>query len=86
MLVSLMTFFILYALASLNILVPDRPKNYKYNRRLFLLLHGLNMELDLQSLFGSCVQLYSLAADPATPRSPTPAIGLICEGAIGQPR
>jgi hypothetical protein len=41
------------------------------------LTHGLNMELDLQSLFDSCVQLYSLAE--------TPAFGLIYEGAIGQP-
>ncbi len=49
------------------------------------LLIGLNMELDLQSLFGLlCIQLYSLAAAPQLP--PTPAFGIIYEGAIGQPR
>ncbi len=46
--------------------------------------HRLNMELDLQSLLGSCVQLYSLAETPQIPLS-TP-FGLIYEGAIGQPR
>jgi hypothetical protein len=50
--------------------------------------HGLNMELDLQSLFGLLctvsVQLYSLAEVPQLP--PTPAFGLIYESAIGQPR
>ncbi len=44
------------------------------------------MELDLQSLFG--LHVYTTAVligwDPATP--PSPAFGLICEGAIGQPR
>ncbi len=33
---------------------------------------------------GSCVQLYSLAETPQHP--PSPAFGLIYEGAIGQPR
>jgi hypothetical protein len=42
------------------------------------------MELDLQSLLGSCVQLYSLAETPQLP--PPPEFGLIYEGAIGQPR
>ncbi len=32
--------------------------------------HRLNMELDFQSLFGSCVQLYSLAETPQLPPSP----------------
>ncbi len=46
----------------------------------------LNMELDLQSYLGSCVdvELYSLAETPQLP--PPPAFGLIYEGAIGQPR
>jgi len=40
------------------------------------------MELDLQSLFGSCVQLYSLAESPQLSPLP-PATGLIYKGAIG---
>jgi hypothetical protein len=36
---------------------------------------------------GSCVKLYSLAETPQLPPPPTPsAVGLIYEGAIGQPR
>ncbi len=47
---------------------------------------GLNMELDLQILFGLlCTAVYSLAETPQPPPSP-PAFGLISEGAIGQPR
>ncbi len=44
------------------------------------------MELDLQRLFGlhACAQLYSFAENPQL--SPSPAFGLIYEGAIGQPR
>jgi hypothetical protein len=42
------------------------------------------MELDLQSLLGSCVHLYSLAETSQLP--PPPAFGLLYEGAIGQPR
>jgi hypothetical protein len=49
--------------------------------------HRLNMELDLQSLFGlhehSCTQWQR----PRNPPSPSArALGLIYEGAIGQPR
>ncbi len=51
------------------------------------LTHRLNMELDLQSLFGlhvhSCTHL--LRPRKTLPPSP-PAFGLIYEGAIGQPR
>jgi hypothetical protein len=43
------------------------------------------MELDLQSLFEPCVQLYSLAESPQLPPPPSP-FELIYEGAIGQPR
>jgi hypothetical protein len=44
--------------------------------------HALNMELDLQSLFGLlCTALFPLAETPELP-----AFGLIFEGAIGQPR
>jgi hypothetical protein len=32
--------------------------------------HSLNMELDLQSLLDSCVQLYPLAETPQLPPSP----------------
>ncbi len=48
--------------------------------------HRFNTKLDLQSLFGLLVTsvLYSLAETPQLP--PSPAVGLICEGAIGQPR
>jgi hypothetical protein len=35
-----------------------------------MLYTRLNMELDLQSLLGSCVQLYSLAETPQLPPSP----------------
>jgi hypothetical protein len=34
-------------------------------------------------IWAPCAQLYSLAE---TPQHPPPAFGLICEGAIGQPR
>jgi hypothetical protein len=47
-------------------------------------MHMLNMELDLQSLFGLRVQRYSMAETPHLP--PLPIFGLINEGAIGQPR
>jgi hypothetical protein len=51
------------------------PKNLKANHR----AHRINMELDLQSLFGlrvhSCIHWLR-----------DPAFGLIYEGAIGQPR
>jgi hypothetical protein len=39
------------------------------------------MELDLPSLFGLLCTAFLIGCDPATPR-----IGLIYEGAIGQPR
>ncbi len=45
-------------------------QHFKLEATLPLLLwwdHRLNMELDLQSLFGSCVQLYSLAETPLPP-------------------
>ncbi len=45
--------------------------------------HRLNMELDLQSLLGSFVQLYPLAETPQLP--PSPRIW-VYEGATGQPR
>jgi hypothetical protein len=41
------------------------------------LYHMLNMELDLQSYLGYCVQLYSLAETQPLP--PPPAFGLIYE-------
>ncbi len=50
--------------------------------------HRLNMEVDLQSLFGLrvtwCAQLYSLVETPQPPY--LPALGLVYEGAIGQQR
>ncbi len=50
--------------------------------------HKLNMEVDLQSLFGLrvpwCAKLYSLAEPRNSP--PPPAFGLVFEGAIGQQR
>jgi hypothetical protein len=49
----------------------------------------LNMELDLQSLFGLHVHSCSYWLRPrnaTTPLPPYPAFGLIYEGAIGQPR
>ncbi len=49
--------------------------------------HMLNMELDLQSLFGApCAQLYSLAESFQFQPPPPPTFGLINEGAICQPR
>ncbi len=51
------------------------------------------MELDPRSpefICTQCVQLYSFAetqqATPLPPPPPTPAFGLIYDGAIGQPR
>ncbi len=47
--------------------------------------HRLNMELDLQSLFGLlCTAVLRLAETPQLPLPP--AFGLIYEAAIGQPR
>jgi hypothetical protein len=43
----------------------------------------LNIELDLQSLFGLHVQLYT-ASLAERPQSPPPAFGLENEGAIGR--
>jgi hypothetical protein len=47
--------------------------------------HRLNMELDLQSLFGLQVHSCTHWLRPSNP-SPPPAFGLTYEGAIGQPR
>jgi hypothetical protein len=47
--------------------------------------HRLNMELNLQSLFGLRVQLYLLAETPYF-LPPSPAFWLIYESAIGHPR
>jgi hypothetical protein len=46
--------------------------------------HGLNMELDLQSLFG--LHVHSRLAETPQPTPLPPAFGLIYEGAVGQPR
>ncbi len=46
--------------------------------------HRLNMELDLQSLFGLHVHSCAHWLGPRIP--PPPALGLIYEGAVGQPR
>ncbi len=47
----------------------------------------LNMEVDLQSLLGSCVQLYSLAETPQLPLPPPRSwMDSYYEGAIGQQR
>jgi hypothetical protein len=46
--------------------------------------YRLDMELELHSYLGSCVQLYSLAEIPQLPPAP-PAFGPIYVGAIGQP-
>jgi hypothetical protein len=50
--------------------------------------HSLNMELDLQSLFGRLctVQLYSLAEIPQLPPSPRIWARIQYQGAIDQPR
>ncbi len=47
--------------------------------------HGLNMELDLQSLFGLLCTAVLIGRDPRI-SPPPPAFGLIYEGAIVQPR
>ncbi len=65
------------------------PRNHfaDNSRATMSLKHRLNMELDLQSpkfTWAPCAQLYSLAEPPQLP--PSPAFGLIYEGAIGQPR
>jgi hypothetical protein len=46
--------------------------------------HRLNVELDLQSLFGLHVLVQS-CIHWLRPWTPPPAFGLIYEGAIGQP-
>ncbi len=46
-------------------------------------IHSLNMELDLQSLFGLLCTAILIGWDPAVPPL-LPAFGLIYEGAIGQ--
>ncbi len=51
--------------------------------------HRLNIELGLQKLFGLLCTLYSCTywlRPPQLPPPPSPAFGLIYEGAIGQPR
>jgi hypothetical protein len=61
--------------------------SYNFKPAGFVFLHSLNIEVDLQSLFGLhvtwCAQLYSLAE---TQQLPPPAVGLVYEGAIGQQR
>ncbi len=47
--------------------------------------HRLNMELDLQSLFGLLRAAVLIGWDPATTPLP-PHLGSYYEGAIGQPR
>jgi hypothetical protein len=45
------------------------------------------MELDLQSLFGLMCTAVLIGGDPATSSiPPPPTLGLIYEGAIGQPK
>jgi hypothetical protein len=58
------------------------------NKRLRLYFsHRLSMEKDLQRfIWAPCVQLYSLAEIPQLSPPPPPAVGLIYEVAIGQPR
>ncbi len=48
--------------------------------------HGLNMELDLQSLFGLLCTAVLISWEPATPPLPPHLGSYIYEGAIGQPR
>ncbi len=49
--------------------------------------HWLNLELDLQGIFGITVLSCLIGWDHTIPPPPTsPSIGLIYEGAIGQPR
>jgi hypothetical protein len=50
-------------------------------------MHRLNMELDLQSLFGLLCTAVLIGRDTVTPPPTPPAFRLIYEGAgIGQPR
>jgi hypothetical protein len=44
----------------------------------------MDLDLDLDYLGSMCTAV--LIGDPATPPTPTPAFGLIYEGAVGQPR
>jgi hypothetical protein len=50
----------------------------------FVVTHRLNMELDLQSLFG--LHVHSCTHQLRTRNPPPPSFGLIYERAIGQPR
>jgi hypothetical protein len=65
--------------------VPLTAEQNDRRRPLDKLAHRLNMELDLQSLFGLLVHSCTHWLRPAT-ILPAPAFGLIDEGAIGQPR
>jgi hypothetical protein len=60
------------------------------DEKVYIFNHRLNMELDVQSLFGLHVHRCThRGCDPATPPPPPPPpppFGLIYEGAIGQPR
>ncbi len=68
-----------------NVLIPL----HKFDRFLseFCRMHRLNMEVDLQILFGLyvtwCAQLYSLVETPQPP-PPHPPAWALYEGAIGQ--
>jgi hypothetical protein len=64
--------------------VPLAAEQNDIRRPLDKLTHGLNMELDLQSLFGLLVNSCTHWLRPRNP-SPSPAFGLDV-GAIGQPR
>ncbi len=59
-------------------------RNFLSVKQYFTHIHRLNMELDLQSLFG--FHVHSCANWQRLRNPPTPAFGLIYEGAVGQPR
>jgi hypothetical protein len=61
-----------------------KGQRYDNIRIKIFLLHRLNMELDLQSLFELLCTALLICWDLATPS--LPAFGLIYEGVIGQPR
>ncbi len=72
--------------ASIQISLPKRKwgRTLMLNNRNYRVPHRLNMDLDIQSLFWRLCTAVLIGWEKATP--PSPAFGLIYEGAIGLPR
>ncbi len=76
-------FFKLIITVSVDVIFKSKLHRWDIAPIGFTVEHRLNMKISTIYL-GSSVQLYSLAETPQL--HPSPAFGLIYEGAIGQPR